>query len=493
MREHHFDGHVQPHATRKEIVAPGFCRESGARVRATPGMWATKATPQTSALHYQSVPTPLSPLRNDLEFVPSPVSDQPGLLVRDPYRYSDVTLVIPPLLARCLSLFDGAHSDLDLRELLVRLTGRPDAVGEVIEQMPRTLSEAGFLRDTAFDRLRAQRERAFAESPLRAAVHAGGGYPDDPRELGQTLARWRGELPAGDGAAARTPAATRAGSPDGTRGATDDDAPHDVIAIAAPHASPHAAVPTYAAAYRALPPNAGGRTFVVLGTSHYGEPSRFGLTRKAFHTPLGAARTDVALVDELARAAPDAFTVEDYCHAIEHSIEFQVVFLQSRFGPDVSILPILCGPFWGARPENTASVARGLEALGALQAAHGARLTWVLGVDMAHVGPRYGDRKRVRAHQGEMLAVTERDQARLDRVAAGDADGFWRLVRSDGGTSARTPGGSGRDDLKWCGSAPLYAFLRAVPQVRARLLHYDHWNIDDDSVVSFAAMSFSTG
>jgi len=392
--------------------------------------------------------------------------------------------VIPPLLARCLSLFDGAHSDLDLRELLVRLTGRLDDVGEIVEQMPRTLSEAGFLRDTAFDRLRARRERAFAESPLRVPVHAGGGYPDDPRELGQTLERWRRELPVRDGAATRTPAGASDGTPPGTSEATDGSH-DDVIAIAAPHASPHAAVPTYAAAYGALPASAAGRTFVVLGTSHYGEPSRFGITRKAFQTPLGAARTDVALVDELARAAPGAFTAEDYCHAIEHSIEFQVVFLQSRYGPDVRIVPILCGPFWGARPENTVTVARGLDALAAMQSAHGARLTWVLGVDMAHVGPRYGDRNRVRAHRGEMLAVAERDRARLDRVAAGDADGFWRLVRGDG-TS-----GQGRDDLKWCGSAPLYAFLRAVPQVRARLLHYDHWNIDDDSVVSFAAMSFS--
>jgi len=433
-------------------------------------MSATNVRRQAGALHYAPVPTPLSPLRHDLEFIPSPVTGQPGLLVRDPYRYSDVTLIVPPLLARCLPLFDGAHSDLDLRELLVRLTGRLDDVGQIVEQMPQTLSEAGFLRDTAFDRLRAQRERAFAESPLRAAVHAGGGYPSDPRDLEQTLGRWRGELPVADGA------------PPVMEEVTDG-----VVAIAAPHASPHAAVPTYAAAYRALPADAADRTFVVLGTSHYGEPSRFGITRKSFQTPLGAARTDVALVDELARAAPEAFTAEDYCHAIEHSIEFQVLFLQSRFGPDVRIVPILCGPLWGARPEDAAPVARGLEALGAMQDAHGARLTWVLGVDMAHVGPRYGDRQRVRAHQGQMLAVTERDRARLDRVAAGDADGFWRLVRGDG--AGGQP--AGRDDLKWCGSAPLYAFLRAVPGVRARLLHYDHWNIDDDSVVSFAAMAFS--
>ena len=46
------------------------------------------------------------------------------------------------------------------------------------------------------------------------------------------------------------------------------------------------------------------------------------------------------------------------------------------------------------------------------------------------------------------------------------------------------------DDLKWCGAAPLYAFLRAHPGKRGQLLRYEQWNIDDRSVVSFAALSF---
>jgi AmmeMemoRadiSam system protein B len=433
------------------------------------------------------VTTRLPSLRLDLEFFPSPMPEQPGLLVRDPYRYSDVTLVIPPLLGRCLALFDGEHTDLDLHELLFRLTGRLDQIGEVVEQMPRTLSEAGFLKDAAFERLRARRQQEFAEAPARLAVHAGGGYPEEPRELARTLEAWRQvESTAAAGTNISSATAARPTSFD----------VRDVVAIAAPHASPSAAVATYAAAYRALPADAGGRTFVILGTSHYGPPGRFGLTRKSFRTPLGTASTDVDLVDELARAAPAAFAAEDYCHAIEHSIEFQVLFLQSRFGPTARIVPILCGPFVTSRPESDPAVARGLDALGALHAKHGRDLTWVLGVDMAHVGPRYGDRRPMRAHEGEMERVAARDHARLDRIADGDADGFWELVRGQERTSppsAAPEPGTEYDDLKWCGSAPLYAFLRAVPRTRGRVLHYDHWNINDDSVVSFAAMSFTRG
>jgi AmmeMemoRadiSam system protein B len=243
-------------------------------------------------------------------------------------------------------------------------------------------------------------------------------------------------------------------------------------------------VASYAAAYRALSGDLQDRTFVILGTSHYGEPDRFGLTRKPFATPFGQAATDKRLVAQLARAAKTSVSVEDYCHAVEHSIEFQVVFLQHLFGPAVRILPILCGAFVagpaaGRLPESDDAVARFLDALGELVVREGRRLFFVLGVDMAHVGRRYGDALDARAGAGPLVAVEARDRQRIERLAGGDAEGFWRLVQE-----------RGEDDLKWCGSSPMYTFLRAVPRARGQLLNYEQWNIDRSSVVSFAALAF---
>ena len=62
-------------------------------------------------------------LRINLDFMPSPVPDKPGLLIRDPFQYSDATLIIPPALVAGLEFFDGRHGEPDLREFLVRLTG----------------------------------------------------------------------------------------------------------------------------------------------------------------------------------------------------------------------------------------------------------------------------------------------------------------------------------------------------------------------------------
>ncbi len=123
---------------------------------------------------------------------------------------------------------------------------------------------------------------------------------------------------------------------------------------------------------------------------------------------------------------------------------------------------------------------RGLT-LGALHAREDGRLAWVLGIDLAHVGRRYGDALEAQAGVGPLVEVERRDRQRIGALVEGDAAGFWEAVREGG------------DDLKWCGAAPLYAFLRATAPGRGALLRYEQWNIDPASVVSFAALAFGRG
>lgn len=390
--------------------------------------------------------------------MPSPAADHPGLLIRDGHHYSDAVLIVPPLLVECLSCFDGEKTDLDLRAALVRLTNDLD-VGEIARSLVETLSTAGFLQDANFTRMQQERRRQFAVEPVRQPAHAGGAYPADAGALRETLTRYM------DGAA---PA-----SRDGR-----------LIAIAAPHVSPEGGAKSYRAAFRMLRPQDRERTFVILATSHYGAPEKFGLTRKNFLTPLGESPTDVRLVDWLAARAPGAIEMEDFCHSFEHTVELELIFLQHALGPQARILPILCGAFAksliaGGKPEDDERVRSFIDALAELREREGNRLFWILGVDMAHMGARYQDSFPARAGQGAMNEVEARDRDRIARIDSGDADGFWDLVQQN------------RDDLKWCGSSPFYTFLKAAPRARGELLSYDQWNIDDSSVVSFAGMSFS--
>ena len=80
------------------------------------------------------------------------------------------------------------------------------------------------------------------------------------------------------------------------------------------------------------------------------------------------------------------------------------------------------------------------------------------------------------------LPEPDRDQAKVGIGAAdflaGDAAGFWDLVREN------------RDDLKWCGASPLYTFLKVMPRLKSELLHYQQWQIDPHSAVTFGALRF---
>jgi MEMO1 family protein len=396
----------------------------------------------------------LPKLRSDLNFMPSPIENRPGLLIRDSFGYSDAVLIIPPPLVACLLFFDGLRTSLDLHAELSRLSGDTD-IGNAAQVLADQLSEAGFLEDETYMRLKDRSHAAFAQSPVRKAAHVVHSYPEDIGALQEVMRRYLDGEPKLDR--------------------------HGTMAIAAPHASPEHAWQSYRAAYQWLTPDLRERTFVILGTSHYGEPDRFGLTRKPFETPFGQTQIDDRLVSELAEQP--AALMEDYCHAVEHSIEFQVVFLQSIYGPDIRILPILCGSFGrsieeGGLPEENEAVRRFLGSLGEMAARESNRLFWVLGIDMSHMGVRYGDQLVARANSGEMEQVAERDRRRIERVNESDAYGFWDLVKEN------------NDDLKWCGSSPIYTFLKSVPGTRGTLHRYEHWNIDEQSVVSFAGMSF---
>ena len=395
-------------------------------------------------------------IRFNLDFLPSQDPKKPGLYIRDPYHYSNATLLVPPPLVAALDCFDGERTTLDLRSELVRITGDIQ-VGDLEQHLFDSLNEAGFLDNDRYREMKAQREAEFAGEPIREAAFAGSAYPEEPASLRNLLR-------------------ARIGTAQGANG---------TVAIAAPHASPEASWETYKAAYAALPTfeQARDTTFVILGTSHYGAPDRFGLTRKDFATPFGIARTASYLVNELEQAAAGAIRMEDYCHAVEHSIEFQVVMLQHLYGPDVKILPILCGPYVksiyeGGLPEDNPAVARFFDALGNLFAREGGNVYTVLGIDMAHMGRRYGDPIRATANVGEMLAIEQRDQQRIAQIEKGDLLGYWSLVQD------------GHDDLKWCGSAPLYTFLKTQPQLSGSLLRYHQWQIDPESVVSFGAIKF---
>jgi len=401
-------------------------------------------------------------LRAGLDIFPSPVPDRPGFLIRDPFRYTEDIIIVPPLLASGLLYFDGERTEFDLQAHLSGLTGQV-VFSDVVQAFVGGLQAHGFLETEEFERLRERRHTEFAAAPLRPPAHAGAAYPDQAESLRLKLDQYLAD--------------------------SDGHSPDPIIGLAAPHVSPEGGWKCYAAAYgrlgHGLGPQSADKTVVVLGTSHYGRPEKFGLTRKPFVTPLGTLQVDTELVDWLIKRAAGSVVLEDYCHAIEHSIEFQCIFLQQVLGSDFKLVPILCGPFAksllsGRPPEAEPAIERFFQALGEMATRYRPRLFWVLGIDLAHIGRRYGDASTARAERGKMAEVREQDAERLRHICEGDAAGFFEAVKPE------------QDRLKWCGFPPLYTFLQAVKGARGNVLRYDQWNIDEQSVVSFAALEFRT-
>src|ERR1700722_1300323 len=126
--------------------------------------------------------------------MPSPVEDRPGLLIRDSFRYSDSVLIIPPPMVACLACFDGQQTQLDLRAMLVKATGDLQ-VGEIEEQLIEVLSRSGFLENEVFLEMKQQREREFADSPVRLPSHAGSAFPAHRGEVRETMNEWVGGPP----------------------------------------------------------------------------------------------------------------------------------------------------------------------------------------------------------------------------------------------------------------------------------------------------------
>jgi len=189
---------------------------------------------------------PLPRLRMNLDFMPSPVPDHPGLLIRDPFHYSDATMIVPPVLVECLDYFDGERTESDLRSALFQITGDLQ-VGTLQEHLISSLRDSGFLEDETYQQMRAARERSFAEAATREPAHAGAAYPDEPEELSEVMREYMAEA---------------------------EETRHERwMGLAAPRVSPEGGWQSYQSGYAGLDPaRDADRTVVVVGTSHYGRP-----------------------------------------------------------------------------------------------------------------------------------------------------------------------------------------------------------------------------
>jgi AmmeMemoRadiSam system protein B len=387
------------------------------------------------------------------------------LVLRDPADPQINPIVLSDGAAEVLLLLDGRRT---VSELAATLLLRGASISQSqLETFLTRLDEAGFLDGPrAVHRLGVRKSR-FRATPMRAAVHAGGAYPDDVADLPRMLAA--GYLHA-DGPGSLPAARNTLAAP--------------IRAAIAPHVDLHRGAPTYSWAYKVLAEAQPADLYVVLGTCHTPVEGHFAATAKAYDTPLGSVPSDAAFLDRLQALWGDDLFVGEFSHAAEHSVEFQAVYLRSlglAGESSAPIVPILCDSLhsivpYGKSPRDVAVVSEFVDALRRALIADGRRITLIAAVDLAHIGPRFGDPSPVGLER--QASVGHADREMLDLVLRPDADAYYAQVMQD------------HDSRRICGLTPIYV-LSALMQSEGRrgeLLKYTQWvDADQSSSVTFAS------
>jgi len=397
-----------------------------------------------------------------LEAFPVEHEGQRCIALRDPAGFTDQIAVLPGPLLDLVSLFDGEHSIEAIRDILRGRHGEAPSVEQIAGVIER-LDAAGFLESPRFRARRDALEDAFRRSPARPAAHAGGAYAGEAVALAAQIDAFFTHAD-GPGPPPRPPARPT------LRG------------LIAPHIDFHRGGSTYAWAYQEVLARSDADLYVVLGTCHAGMADPFAVTLKPFETPLGAVPVDREFYEALRRRAGQDLLASEPAHRAEHSIEFQAVMLRHLLGPrrPFAILPVLASYLHEAvwtrgEPEADERVPRFVDALRETIAASSQRVCLIAGVDLAHVGPRFGDPE---PNTDRSLGAVERaDRSMLESVLAGDARGFFASVASD------------RDARRICGLSPIYTLLRLLPEAPGRLLRYTQWP-DPEGAVTFCAATF---
>ncbi len=401
------------------------------------------------------------PKLRTIDIVPVQFDGRPHLLLRDPLQLTDKMLVVSAQAGLLLALLDGTRTLREIQVDLMRLTGEL-VMSDQIEGLLKQLDECLFLENERFMKALAAAIADYRRSPFRHSSLAGSVYPSDPPSLCAMLDSFF-EPPKGPG------------RPTGQKHL------QPLKAIVAPHIDLSRGGATYAWAYKDLAEAPPASLFVILGIAHYPMENLFAATTKDFVTPLGRAQTDVCFIEALNERCGFDLLADEFVHRHEHSVELQVVWLQYLFG-EVRIVPIVCAGFEhlveiGQSPMSLVQVRGFVEALQSTLREWGEPITLIASVDLSHLGLRFGDRHPITP--SILRWLESEDRLFLERVAAGDEEGMFSLIRSD------------HNSRRVDAYPAIYVMLKALGEVKGEIRHYDQ-SVEgrNESVVTFGAVVF---
>jgi AmmeMemoRadiSam system protein B len=415
--------------------------------------------------------TALPALKTGIEAIQIEHQGKPAVLLRDQEGINDQPMAITMPGFMIATMLDGSSTVADIQTHFSKATGqllKPEEITSLVS----ALEKADLLETPSLQQKRRRVLQEFADSPVRKPAHMQGGYPENRLELATFLGKFFQD-PKG-------PNKQMSAAP-------SKPAP---IGVFAPHIDFYRGGPAYAWTYQALSECERPDVIVALGVAHMSPNSPWVFTNKSYETPYGAVAVAPDVYKDLESSLWYDVDADQFVHRTEHSLEFQALWLKYLWRDNTPPwVPILCSSFDAFCPDRAPSTVKSIDdAINAMGAAlkslqeRGKKVMILAGVDLAHVGPRFGDELKLGP---ELEArVEQEDRASLAHALSGDADALYLSVVA------------GDHWRKWCGLSAIYTALRLMKflspsgTVRGELLTYGQAPDPAGGLVSFTGVLF---
>jgi AmmeMemoRadiSam system protein B len=347
--------------------------------------------------------------------------------LRDPTMLMKQTMVVPTQAMQIIQLFQGKRT---LEELAEQINGNLD---QLIE-LAKGLDNLGLLWGPTFERMEKDRWEELQKVgsfPARASQMLG----EDDAACRHSLQEYFDQ--------------------------TDDpELEFEPTAIVAPHLDYERGWPNYAAAYYALRDRQPPERVVVLGTNHFGLGDGVVLSELGFGSPMGRCPADRELIEKLVGRLGRPIIADQLDHLAEYSIELQLPWLQYCFG-EVPIVGVLMpDPLVGLIAEDGERVDLQpfVETLGEVLSEIGGSTFFVASADLSHVGPHFGEPRRV--DDQRRFDVERHDRDMMSKFLTGDSEEFLAAMRWN------------KNPTRWCSVGNMAAVLMLTRPEQLELIDY---------------------
>lgn len=383
------------------------------------------------------------------------------LMMRDPLGITKEPLILVPQIAPLVACFEGNMSTEQIIEKFSGQVGK-DKITQIVNDLLVLLDQNLFLANANFFAAEKQFKIDYHNADLRPAALAGLAYSGDKLSLENEI---KGYLLDATGS---------------------KEHQTEMLGLVSPHIDYRRGSTCYGKTYHFLKKELAD-LFILMGTAHQYSEGIFHLTKKHFETPLGNLNCDQELVKQIAKLyGEDRSFKDEILHKSEHSLELQTPFLK-YCNQDVKILPILVGGFHNYLntdktpnqfEEYESFICAITESL-KVQLKQNRKICFIAGVDMAHIGRYFGDKKPLTPEF--MQEIATKDQIYLDSIVEQNKKKMYEHVASD------------NDQRRICGFPTMYSIIdicdRLGLKYKAQVFDYRQAvDYQSDCAVTFAGL-----